>query len=348
MSSTVPARTAARPSRFGTFLDRADRWTPGVLVANLVAQIVIVVTGALVRLTGSGLGCETWPQCQPGSFTPVRHAATGHHQLIEFGNRTLTFVLTVIAVATAVLVWRHTERALSVRVLGLVPLIGVVAQAVLGGITVLVHLNPAVVGLHLLVSMALIALSTLLLVRFHEGDGPARRLVDPTTWTLGRVLAVWTVPLLALGVLTTGSGPHGGDDEVAQRFTLDPELVARVHAGFVWVFLLLLVALLWRTHRIPTPQRPRRALLGLLAVTLLQGVIGYVQFFTGLPIWLVALHMLGAGLTVAAVTWAVLAMRERPVRPGPGSPLGTDRDATGRTADRAGSGATTDPKVPTA
>ncbi|GMA26300.1 heme A synthase [Luteimicrobium album] len=299
------------PSALGRVLDRAARWTRAVVIANLVGQLAIIVTGGFVRLTGSGLGCETWPECHPGSFTPVRHAATGYHQAIEFGNRMVTFLLVVVAAATAVLVWRQRSRAASLRRLGLVPLLGVLVQAVLGGITVLTDLAPLMVAVHLLVSMALVWLSTLLLVRLDEGDGPPHRVVDPGTWTLSRVLGVVLVPVLALGTITTGSGPHGGDDVHDDRLPFDPESVARLHAATVWLFVLVLAWLLWRTRRFPTPQRVRRALLAVLGLVLVQGVVGYVQYFTGLPIGLVAIHMLLAACLTATTTWALLTMRER-------------------------------------
>jgi len=282
-----------------------------VLVANLVAQMGLVVTGGAVRLTGSGLGCSTWPQCEPGSFTPALHDATSIHPLIEFGNRSLTGVLTIIAVAVAVAVFTDRRRSRGFRTLGLVPILGVLAQALIGGVTVLLHLNPAVVGVHLLLSMTLVAASTVLLYRFDEPDGPVQRLVAPRAVVLSRALAVVAAVVLALGVVVTGSGPHGGDDTVAFRFAVDPVLIARLHAGAVWVFVALLVALLVVLVRGQAPPRARRAAYLLLGVTLGQGLIGYAQYFTGLPVVLVGLHMLGATLLTAATTWTLLTLRRR-------------------------------------
>jgi cytochrome c oxidase assembly protein subunit 15 len=310
-ATRVDDAAAPAPGALTRLLDHLGTWARPALVANLVGQMAIIVTGGFVRLTGSGLGCETWPECHPGSFTPIRHAETGYHQAIEFGNRVVTIVLCVIAAYVAVVVWRRRDRVRSVRWLGLAPLLGVVAQAVIGGIVVLFDLPPTLVGVHLLVSMTLVWLSMLLLVRWGEADTPPHRVVDPGTWTLSRALGVVLVPVLVLGVVVTGAGPHGGDDVHAERLSFDPEVVARLHAGVVWVFLVLLVWLLWRTHRFPTPQRVRRGLLVVLGVTLLQGVVGYVQYFTGLPIGLVAIHMLGAASLTAATTWALLTMRER-------------------------------------
>jgi len=280
-------------------------------VANLVAQIGIVVTGGAVRLTGSGLGCSTWPQCEPGAFTPVLHDATSIHPLIEFGNRTLTGVLVIIAIAVALLVFTDRRRSTGFRVLGLTPVIGVFLQALLGGVTVLLQLNPAVVGLHLLLSMALVAASTVLLYRYDETDAPAQALVSGRITAVSRALAVAAAAVLAIGVVVTGSGPHGGDTEVAFRFAVDPVMIARLHAGAVWVFVGLLTALIVLLVRSGAPDRARRAAVVLLVVALAQGLIGYVQYFTGLPEVLVGLHMLGAALLTTATTWTLLTQRRR-------------------------------------
>ena len=311
------------------------RWTNRAVVANLVAQIGIVVTGGAVRLTGSGLGCSTWPQCEPGRFTPELHAAMGIHPFIEFGNRTLTFVLVVLAAAVALLVGLDRSRSRRDRVWGWVPIVGVVVQAVVGGITVLVDLHPAVVGSHFMISMVLVAASAWVLVRTREPDGPVVPVVGPRTRLLSGALALVGVVVLALGVVVTGAGPHSGDEEVGYRFAVDPYLVARVHAASVWLFtglVVLTVAVVARARRLavpppsgsdaavlgspgqevaqapavgtPTPLgRALRSALLLTAVTLGQGLVGYVQFFTGLPIALVNLHMLGA----AVLTWAIVA-----------------------------------------
>ncbi len=296
--------------------------TRRVLLANLVAQVVIVVTGGAVRLTGSGLGCSTWPQCEPGQFTPVRHAATSWHPFIEFGNRTLTGVLVVLAVAAAWVVLRQVGRPRAVRLLALVPIVGVLAQAVLGGLTVLVQLHPALVGSHFLLSMVLIAASTQLLLRAGQPDVPAR-------WTVGgplRLVAVAMVPLtalmLVLGSVTTGTGPHSGDDDTPYRFALDPLLVTRAHSASVWLYLAALATLLvLLRRRAGAPAAARRRAHLLLGITLAQGVVGYVQYLTGLPGWLVALHMLGASLLVVAQTRLLDGLRVRgtwtPATPAP-------------------------------
>jgi heme a synthase len=300
------APVSPAPSRFAAW---RERLTYPVLVANLVAQIGIVVTGGAVRLTGSGLGCSTWPQCEPGQFTAAFHPETTYHQYVEFGNRTLTGVLGVIAVAVALLVWFDRDRSRSYRWLGFAPLAGVVAQALIGGVVVLLHLHPAWVSLHFMVSMALVAASTLLVHRSREGDGPRIPVVGPRSRRLAPVLGALLVLVLALGVITTGAGPHSGDEEVGYRIAVDPYLMARVHAASVWLFTGMLVVLLWLNRRGPRLLRRRGwVMVGLVA---LQGVIGYVQVSTDLPILLVMLHMLGAALLAAGTTRYLLTFRTR-------------------------------------
>lgn len=312
MTTQTPPDAPTTSGTVGRWLDSARRFTTPALVANLVAQIVIVGTGGAVRLTGSGLGCSTWPLCEPGEFTPSFHEATSLHPFIEFGNRTLTGVLGVIAIVVAVLVWSARDRSTSYRLLGLVPLVGVVFQAVLGGITVLVDLHPAVVGSHLLISMVLVAASAVLLDRSREGDGAPVPLVSARTRAVSWVLMVALVPVLVLGVVVTGAGPHSGDSEVGYRFAVDPAHVTQFHSASVWVFTALLVTLLVMVYRtVPPAARARQAVLLLLVVTLVQGAIGYVQYFTGLPELLVGAHMLGAALLTAGAARVPLALRRR-------------------------------------
>ncbi len=316
-STTAPALTPGTPDGEPSAPHRSAGRTRdrvrAILVANLVGQVVLVVTGGAVRLTGSGLGCSTWPECEPGQFTPVLHEATSWHPYVEFGNRTLAALLVVVSLLTAWVVWRRRDRALPFRLLGLVPVTGVVVQAVVGGLTVLVALHPAVVGSHFLLSMVLVAASTLLVIRYDEGDGAPRPLVSGRVVSLSRALALLTVVVLGLGVVVTGSGPHSGDEDAAYRFALDPVLFARIHAAAVWVFLVGVVALVTVLHRRPAPAGSRRAARALLGVTVLQGLIGYVQYFTGLPEVLVGAHMLGASLLVLVQVRQLASVRSRPV-----------------------------------
>nr|WP_246012662.1 COX15/CtaA family protein [Myceligenerans xiligouense] len=292
---------------------RLRRWTPAILWANLISQIGIIVTGGAVRLTGSGLGCSTWPECEPGQFTPAFHEATSLHPYIEFGNRTLTGVLGVIALAVFLVMISDTSRTRGYRLLGLVPGLGVIGQAVIGGVVVLLDLHPGWVSLHFGVSGALVALSLYLLHRSAEGDGPPRVVVPAAAHALAWALGALTVVVVVLGVLTTGAGPHSGDAEVGYRLALDPAAMSKAHAAAVWAFLVALAAYLVVLHRaVGGPlAAARRAAWLLVAITLAQGVIGYVQYFTGLPILLVGLHMLGAALMIAGTTRVLLTTRVR-------------------------------------
>jgi cytochrome c oxidase assembly protein subunit 15 len=282
------------------------------LLVNLVAQIGIVLTGGLVRLTGSGLGCPTWPQCVPGSYTPVVEQPQGIHKDIEFGNRLLTFVVGLAAIAALVMMWRFVRRTGAPRrllVLGAVPLLGVVAQAVLGGVTVLTGLSPATVAAHFLVSMVLVAASTVLYlaVAVPTPAAPVRREIVGLGWAIAGLAGV----VLVLGTVVTGSGPHSGDADTPARFGFDPATVSWLHADAVWLFVGLVVALAVAVRLSSAPVVERRTVV-LLVVTLLQGAVGYVQYATDLPIALVAVHMLGASVLVVAVTAVVVALTGTP------------------------------------
>ena len=267
--------------------------------ATLVANGVLVVTGGAVRLTGSGLGCPTWPRCTESSFTP--HGELDLHEAIEFGNRLLTFVLVAIAVATFLAAWSSLRR--DVRMLAFVLALGIPAQAIIGGVTVLTDLNPWVVSFHLLCSLAMIGLSVLFLHRLSfsspvSASGP----VVTLAWVVFG--AAWVV--LYIGTVVTGSGPHAGDADVA-RNGLDPVQVSQLHADVVFLFLGLTVGLYFAVR---AAGLSLRALHVLLVVIVLQGAIGFVQYFTDLPVVLVAFHMLGAALVSACVTWVLVSVRE--------------------------------------
>ena len=286
-----------------------------VALANLVANIGIVVTGGAVRLTGSGLGCPTWPRCTETSFVATPELAG--HGVIEFGNRLLTFVLAAVAVLTVVAVWRSARRDL--RTLAVLSFLGIPAQAALGGVTVLTGLNPWTVAAHFLLSMALVAVATTLWLRSRE-PGVGRPLVRRPFALLVGGIAALTAVVLAVGTVVTGSGPHSGDPK-AGRTGFDPELVSQLHADVVFLLLGLTVALLVGLYATDSPGRVRRAARDLLVVELAQGVIGYVQYFTDLPIALVLLHMLGAVLITVAATRLVWSVR------GPASELPVESTA---------------------
>ncbi len=277
-------------------------------LANAVANGLIVVTGGAVRLTGSGLGCPTWPRCTSESFTTTPELAG--HGVIEFGNRLLTFVLAVVAVATVVAVWRSARHDL--RPLAALTFIGIPAQALLGGVTVLTGLNPWTVAAHFLLSAVLVALATTLWLRSREPGVGESLLRRPFVLLTGGIAAA-TAAVLVLGTIVTGSGPHSGDVDEAgiptgNRIAIDPELISQLHADVVFLLLGLTVALLVALYATDSPDRVRRAARDLLIVQLAQGVVGYVQYFTDLPIALVLLHMLGAVLITAftaRLVWSV-------------------------------------------
>lgn len=287
-----------------------------IALANLVGQIGIVITGGVVRLTGSGLGCPTWPECVPGSFVPVAEQEEGIHRFIEFGNRTLTGVVGLLALATLYAVWsRHPQRR-RLQMLAIVVVAGVGAQAVVGGITVRTGLNPFTVAFHFLASMALIAVSTAIvrgLADRVDTDGPGPLLVKPVVQRLAVATSGVGAVVLLLGTIVTGSGPHSGDADQPARIPVDPRTVAWLHADVVMLFVGLLVATLVAVHLADAPRRTIGAWRLVLIVALSQGAIGYVQYFTGLPEVLVALHMAGAALLTAALTNAVLSLRRQPI-----------------------------------
>jgi cytochrome c oxidase assembly protein subunit 15 len=286
----------------------AQRWMRPLAVASLAVNVLIVVTGGVVRLTGSGLGCPTWPRCTEESFTP--HGALNYHSAIEFGNRMVTFLLAAVAIATLLAAWNYGRR--SVTRLAFVLALGVPAQAVVGGVTVLTDLNPWVVAFHLLVSMAMIQVAVVLLRRLREGDGPALPTVPSASrWLVrGTFTAGWVV--LYVGTVVTGSGPHAGDVD-APRNGLDPAALSQLHTDVVFLLLGLTVGSLLALRAVGAPDRAVRAATALLVAELAQGVVGFVQYFSGLPVVLVGLHLLGSALVAAALAWMLLGVRDRSV-----------------------------------
>ncbi|MHA7286082.1 COX15/CtaA family protein [Arthrobacter sp. MDT3-44] len=291
-------------------------------IASLVSQIAIVVTGGAVRLTASGLGCPEWPRCTPDSI--VTTPEMGLHGVIEFGNRLLTFVLVLIAVAmiVSVLGMRRERRDLFRLSIGL--FLGIPAQAVIGGITVWTGLNPWVVGLHFLVSMVLVALASVLVNRARLTLDQYRGRRDPAAPPLLRQLLVTATVLtsiaVVLGVVVTGSGPHAGDHGAA-RNGLDSYIVTRLHALPVYLLVATVALAVLLAYRSQVHEKLRRALVILAAVVLAQGAIGYTQHFLHLPVALVALHMLGASLLMAAAIHALYTGTTR--KPLPGTTTGS-------------------------
>ena len=266
--------------------------------ALLTLQAGLVLTGGAVRITGSGLGCPTWPECTPGSYTPVPHQAEGQlHAWIEFGNRLLTFAL--VAVSLAVLIHVLYKRRRDLRSLAIGQLLGILGQGVLGGITVLTDLHPLPVAGHLLLSIVLIAGAASLYSR-REYSARPRTDLDKLTKRISLLHIGLTFVVIILGTIVTGSGPHAGDEK-AQRFGFDIRVVAWLHADAV-IALLGLTAAFFILVR--SDKELVRRIAVFTAIALAQGAIGYIQYFTGIPEILVAAHLLGATLVWIAA-WRI-------------------------------------------
>jgi cytochrome c oxidase assembly protein subunit 15 len=278
---------------------------------GVIVNAGIIVSGGAVRLTQSGLGCPSWPKCTGDSLVPTRN--TGHATLnmaIEFGNRTLTFLVLAVGVAVLVAAARLPDRRRGLLRLAALQPLGVVAQAVWGGVTVLTKLHPATVAAHYMLSAAILVAAYALYTRAGEGDAPPRPLVGPRLRALAFVLAGVVVALLAAGTIVTGTGPHAGD-AAAPRFGFNIEEVARIHGELAWLTVALTVALIIGLRRFHAPERVRRRALALLVIELAQGAIGYTQYFLGVPALLVGLHVLGSALLWLAALSVVFATRTR-------------------------------------
>lgn len=298
-----PFRTILAPARL-----RAYAW------ASLTSQILIVVTGGLVRLTGSGLGCPTWPKCTDESFVSVPEM--GIHGLIEFGNRLLTFVLVIIAGLTFIVI-RRTSKSLRYGLTwpAVLLVLGIVAQALLGGVTVLTGLNSWVVGAHFLVSGILISIASVLVWRVYLPKH------EPISYKA--VLLAWPILIVGwatviVGVVVTGAGPHAGD-AATPRNGFDLETWQHYHswpAYLMTALTLVALVLVWRSLTINNLQNPAVKSLGLLlVVAILQAVLGVIQSNTGVPALLAGVHMLGASLIISLLTFQLLALRSKFERP---------------------------------
>jgi len=274
-----------------------------VLGLLVFLQSALIVTGGSVRLTGSGLGCPTWPECTPGSYVPVANQAEGQlHAWIEFGNRLLTFVLLICALAVVTFSVRVSKNAANkerVRSLAALQILGIFGQGMLGGVTVLTDLHPLTVAAHYLLSILLIAGAISL--RYELIGTP----VEKTTGLISFLMPifVWlTFLVLVAGTIVTGSGPHAGDEK-AERFGFDPQVVSWIHAELVIALIVLAVMLLLIAHQSRMSLLVRRIGIFLL-IAFSQGVIGYIQYFTGLPEALVAAHLIGSTLVWGSV-WSI-------------------------------------------
>jgi len=332
--SSVEANPASEPARIGTTGRR-------ILSANVVAEVGIVITGGLVRLTGSGLGCPTWPECTEGSVVPVASQSEGLHKFIEFGNRLLTFAVLAAAVASLLVVLRPflarrwarwgapgTPRATLVWLASAV-LVGIFGQALLGGITVLLDLHPATVAAHFMLSILMIAAAFVLFRRALESADEPRTLTVRVelVWVARAIVGLASI-VLVLGTIVTGTGPHSGDADEVVRFGLDPRTMSWLHADAVLVFLGLALAYTLGCSLSNAPRRAKRAGLWLVAACIGQGAIGYLQYFTGLPVALVSAHMLGACLVWIASLNVALSARNRGVYQGSNESIPTKANSS--------------------
>lgn len=257
-----------------------------LLYVNLFVQCAIIVTGAIVRITKSGLGCPTWPQCVGDSIVPLASQEEAWHKYVEFGNRLLTFVLVIVAALVLISVWR-TTKIRSIRILALAPILGTILQALLGGVTVLTGLHPATVAAHFMVSVIIVALSHQLVRRYKSPNKVTR------PHLLGNLITLNAFVVLFLGTLVTGSGPHSGDVDASSRFSYELEHIASIHAKAVWSFCILLAFFAYKKYN-QIGRQSRNSFILLAGVTLAQGFIGYVQFALGLPESLVLIHIVSA------------------------------------------------------
>ncbi|ALG84788.1 COX15/CtaA family protein [Gordonia phthalatica] len=296
------------------FKNPTAKFLYGWAIANVAANVLLVVTGGGVRVTGSGLGCPTWPQCTSGNIAPVPGNAMGIHSVIEFGNRLLTWVLVAVAVATFVAVIRRRPVDRLARKLALIVALGVPLQGVIGGITVLTHLNPWAVSLHFVATMVIISIATWLAIHVRPRDNAASTgAAAPQPPVLRRVAVIlaWAIYVTTwvavyFGTIVTGSGPHSGDD-IAMRNGLRFDQMAILHADAVWVMVGLTAAII--VLAIAGVSSLRRSTVIFGAVVLLQGLIGYVQYVLHVPAGLVILHMFGASILMIGATQLVLAAK---------------------------------------
>lgn len=298
---------------------RVPRLSPAtyrrVTLAAALALAFIIVSGGAVRLTGSGLGCSDWPSCEEGRLV----APLEFHPMVEFVNRTVTGLVSVAVVLAVLgsLVRTPRRRDLTALSLGLVA--GVAGQVVLGGVTVLVGLSPPFVMAHFLLSLVLLCNAVVLHHRAGQPDGPPRAVVGGQVVGMARWLAGMAAIVVATGTVVTGSGPHGGDEDVERLPFLLPD-VARVHGVAVMVFLAMALALAWVLRRDGAPAGVLRAVKVLLAVLVGQAAVGYAQYFSGVPVVLVGIHLAGAAAVWAATVHLNLVLFERrpvaaPARP---------------------------------
>lgn len=301
-----------------TYLNLVDRLPlPSLRTQRIIAILVILtqagiaVTGSIVRVTASGLGCPTWPQCFPGSFTPVPVEEVGTlHQLVEFGNRLLTFVVVGAAIAVVLAVTRARRRR-EVLVYAWVMPLSTLLQAVIGGITVLTGLLWWTVAIHLLVSMAMVWIAVLLYNKISEPDsGVSRSVVPRPLMALTALSGVMLAAVLVVGTMVTGAGPHAGDADV-DRLEMEIVTLAHTHSQLTVAYVALLIGLTFALYAVSAPRNVLRNLKVVIAIACAQAALGVVQYFLQVPAYLVPIHIAGAAACTAATAalWSSMTSR---------------------------------------
>jgi heme a synthase len=278
-------------------------------LTSLIANIGIVSTGGLVRLTNSGLGCPSWPDCSSGDLVPVR--ALSSHKAIEFGNRALTTLLVLAVAAVFVAVWRSAPRNTGLVRWAWVTLLGVPAQILVGGLLIFTHLNPLAVAGHFMLSMVLIAAATVLWWRTREPVDAEPTPLPVVVRRLGWATWSLTYAVFIVGTLVTGSGPHAGD-ATAKRLHLRPQAISQLHADLVMLLVGVAAALAVCVTAVGAGMVARRTTRVLIAVLAAQATVGFAQYFSGLPVSLVELHVTGAAVLAATATAVVLSLSGPP------------------------------------
>ncbi len=305
---TAAPESPATPTAAVDPAARAPRRRPSPATVNrlaviaLAANVAIVASGGLVRLTDSGLGCPSWPNCAGDSVVPTRQLSW--HKYVEFGNRLFTYVVLAAVVAALIAVLRERPRRPRVRTWAWLVFLGVPAQAVMGGITVLTHLNPWAVAAHFVLSMLLVGAATVLWWRTRTPAAESPRPLHPLLVRLSWLTWLLTYAVFCVGTVVTGAGPHAGDP-TAKRIAVKPGSVAQLHADLVMLLVGTSFALAVAVTAAGAPRVVRTTTRLLLAALAFQTAVGFAQYFDKLPIGLVELHLLGAALIAAGATAVV-------------------------------------------
>lgn len=341
-SSTDPQKTPSAPpqGRQGV-MARIRSYTPTLRVQRVLAMLLLIaqggitVTGSIVRVTGSGLGCNTWPNCHDGSLVPVAGAAPMIQQIIEFGNRLLTFVVAAAALLVFIAMVKAGRRT-ELKVLAFISGIGVILQAVIGGMSVLLDLQWWAVAVHFLPSMILVWIAAILYTRIPEpDDGTAIRQFPDLIRIMALVAAICLAAVLVTGTMVTGSGPHSGDAGVGMegRLEVDTRIMTYIHAAAMYIYLAFTLIVIFLLHRAKAGAAVKKTAWVLVAMILVQWAIGITQFYLGVPRWTVPAHIAMSSVVVAfsAFLYAHGRVREGGTGASPtGSPVGDARLAASR------------------